>query len=124
MSRLHNSTLSSRGSKSFFNVATNSGDPVETPPPAAHEERLGLIALISKHVPLRAAVRPANGWRSSLLPSSILQATNWPLWLMGRRSLKPKNQPMAAPPPLASFGKIRLRRRALWQTANLMLWAT
>ncbi len=39
----------------------------------------------------------SNGWRSSVLPPVILKVMIWTWWLMGRWSLKPKNQPMAVP---------------------------
>lgn len=81
---------------------------MKAPLPEARQQHLGQIACISKIFPWRAAAKAGSGWRSPLLPSVILNATICPLWLMGRWSLKPENQPMVLRPRLASPGKTQL----------------
>ena len=66
----------------------------------------------------------SSGLRLSLLPSVILKAMSWSLWVMSRWSLKPKNQSMVLRPLLASHLKTLLMWiRALRQTASVVLSA-
>ena len=98
LDRFLSSSFSSRGRMWLvLRGAASTSEQVENPLPSALHEGLGNGSPIAKYLARRAAVMDSNGWRSSVLPPVILKVMIWPWWLMGRWSLKPKNQPMAVP---------------------------
>src|SRR5215208_4698754 len=93
--------LVGQGHEIVLHVAPNAGDEVQATPPECVEQGVADIALVGVELAcqmLGDLVEPAL---SAVLPGVIFSATIWPLWLMTKCSLRPKNHPMLVLPRAA-----------------------
>ena len=79
MNRLRNTTLSSRGSKSFFMLRRMLVTKCRPRCQRRSSSAWDRYPLSAKIFPCRAVVMASSGLRSSLLPAVILKAMIWPL---------------------------------------------
>src|SRR4051794_32079998 len=97
--------LVSQGHQVVPHVPADTSNEVQAALPECLEQVLTDIAFVGVDLPARCLVISSSTVLSAVLPGVIFTAMIWPLWLMTKCSLKPKNHPMLVLPRAAKPSK-------------------
>src|SRR4051794_11292667 len=101
-------------------VAPDAGDQVQAALPELGEQLAADVALVGIELAPQVLGDLVEHGAVGGVAGVIFSAMIWPLWLITKCSLRPKNQPMEVLPRAARPSKTLWRpMRQLWQTASL-----
>src|SRR4051794_3210908 len=97
--------LVSHGHQVVPHVPADTAAEVQAALPESLEQVLTAIALVGVELADQCLVISSSTVLSAVLPGVIFTAMIWPLWLMTKCSLRPKNHPMLVLPRAAKPSK-------------------